>query len=402
MKNRDWRSDRKFPKNTGNFLKYEKFTEIRSSVTPKPQPAMRRVPESATYARLQLLNREEMEVLRSFVSSPIFNDVRPEETSSLFEYLRPHYPHFTAPEIDREVAARHFFPNATNPVGSLQRAMTQLMNVVRKFVAFRYTQLRDARSNSNDKVSLHDIQHKLALMRLYNERLHQNTQSQGADKQPAMPRETGYRKGRKAENFFLNLNKQVRDALDGQREVSGFDEYEFMDFMYFRFMTEHEKVLYETTSSLEEGDNNLLAATERLDSFYLTAKLEHICQLLHYGRRLALFEAGSPEFSRYEANVRFTIKLVGVIRETGLSVDPGLICIVLFWNSLLKMTRPSPISDWKHSSCCWSETRAYFLETELPHSVFFCAVSGRHDTGKPATGASWRSCTTASAASWNR
>lgn len=280
--------------------------------------------QSPLIRTLQLLNREEMEVLRSFVSSPIFNDVRPEETSSFFEYLRPHYPHFTAPEIDREVAARHFFPNATNPVGSLQRAMTQLMNVVRKFVAFRYTQLRDARSNSNDKVSLHDIQHKLALMRLYNERLHQNTQSQGADKQPAMPRETGYRKGRKAENFFLNLNRQVRDALDGQREVSGFDEYEFMDFMYFRFMTEHEKVLYETTSSLEEGDNNLLAATERLDSFYLTAKLEHICQLLHYGRRLALFEAGSPEFSRYEANVRFTIKLVGVIRETGLSVDPGV------------------------------------------------------------------------------
>jgi hypothetical protein len=97
-----------------------------------------------------------------------------------------------------------------------------------------------------------------------------------------------------------------------------------MDFMYFRFMTEHEKILYETTSSLEEGDNNLLAATERLDSFYLTAKLEHICQLLHYGRRLALFEANSPEFVRYEANLRYTTELVRVIRQTNLSVDPGV------------------------------------------------------------------------------
>jgi hypothetical protein len=265
-----------------------------------------------------------MEVLRSFVSSPIFNDVRPEETSSLFDYLQPHYPSFDAPEIDREAAARHFFPNAANPVGALQRAMTQLMNVVRKFVAFRYTLLRDSRANNSDKVSLHDIQHKLALMRLYNERLHQNTQSSVADKQMPMPRETGYRKGRKAENFFLNLNKQVRDTLQRQRDLSAFDEYEFMDFMYFRFMTEHEKILYETTSSLEEGDNNLLAATERLDSFYLTAKLEHICQLLHYGRRLALFEANSPEFVRYEANLRYTTELVRVIRQTNLSVDPGV------------------------------------------------------------------------------
>ena len=304
-------------------MKYENSAEIRSSTTPGHNIQCE-VYQSPLIRTLQLLNSEEMEVLRSFVSSPIFNDVRPEETSSLFEYLRPYYPHFNAPEIDREVAARHFFPNAANPVGSLQRAMTQLMNVVRKFVAFRYTQLRDARATNNDKVSLHDIQHKLALMRLYNERLHQNTQSAAADKQLIMPRETGYRKGRKAENFFLNLNKQVRDALDEQQELSGFDEYEFMDFMYFRFMTEHEKVLYETTSSLEEGDNNLLAATERLDSFYLTAKLEHICQLLHYGRRLALFEPGSPEFARYEANVQFTIELVGVIRRTGLAVDPGV------------------------------------------------------------------------------
>lgn len=280
--------------------------------------------QSPLIRTLQLLNPEEMEVLRSFVSSPIFNDVRPEETSSLFEYLRPHYPHFMAPEMDREVTARHFFPNAANPVGTLQRTMTQLMHVVRKFVAFRYTQLRDAHTNTSNKVSLHDIQHKLALMRLYNERLHQNTQSPVTDKQMPVPRETGYRKGRKAENFFLNLNKQVRDSLHEQQDLSGFDEYEFMDFLYFRFMTEHEKVLYETTSSLEEGDNNLLAATERLDSFYLTAKLEHICQLLHYGRRLALFETGSPEFARYEANLKYTTELVGIIRQTGISVDPGV------------------------------------------------------------------------------
>jgi hypothetical protein len=304
-------------------LKYQNSAEIRSNVAPSHNSKCE-VYQSPLIRTLQLLSREEMEVLRSFVSSPIFNDVRPEETSSLFEYLRQHYPRFDAPEIDREVAAHHFFPNAANPVGSLQRTMTQLMNVVRKFVAFRYTQLRDARANNNDKVSLHDIQHKLALMRLYNERLHQITLPSGADKQTPMPRETGYRKGRKAENFFLNLNNQVRSALNEQQDLSGFDEYGFMDFMYFRFMAEHEKVLYETTSSLEEGDNNLLAATERLDSFYLTAKLEHVCQLLHYGRRLALFEADTPEYARYEANIRFTIQLVHTIRQTGLSVDPGV------------------------------------------------------------------------------
>ena len=131
-----------------------------------------------------------------FVASPIFNDVRPDDTFALFEFLRRYYPNFDSPEVHREIVAQRFFPKAANPVGALQRTMTQLMNLVRKFITFRYAVVRDAADNGK-AASLHEIQQKLALMRFYSERLHQRPVAT-RDKTPKTT-DSENRKGRKKE-----------------------------------------------------------------------------------------------------------------------------------------------------------------------------------------------------------
>ncbi|MBL7828882.1 MAG: hypothetical protein JNJ57_19765, partial [Saprospiraceae bacterium] len=283
--------------------------------------------QSPLVRTLQLLNREEFEALHFFVASPIFNDVRPDETFQLFEYLRRHYPDFESEALNRELAARHFFPNSTNQIGALQRTMAQLMGIVKKFITFRYAVVRDA-YEKGEAASLYEIQQKLSLMRFYSERLYQKPVA--AKSKVLHDKEIKNRKGRKAENFFQNLNNQVRDELNTQKQFRDFDEYEFIDFQYFKFLVEQEKYLFEGTSSLREGDKNLLAATEQLDTFYLLLKLDHICQLLHYQRMSPLFEPDSAEHARFTANVYHSTQIVRLLREYGFLQQPEIAIYCIF------------------------------------------------------------------------
>ena len=199
--------------------------------------------------------------------------------------------------------------------------MTQLMGIVRKFITFRYAIVRDAHSKGKAG-SLHEIQQKLALMRFYSDRLHQRPVSTPDTTSRSTDQEN--RKGRKKENFFGNLNNQVREEMNKHLDFSDFDEYEFIDFQYFRFMVEQEKNLYESTSSIREGDKNLLAATEQLDTFYLLLKLEQMSQLMHYQRMSALYPADSPEYLRFQANTHHSLQIVRLLRQSGFLQDPAI------------------------------------------------------------------------------
>jgi hypothetical protein len=197
---------------------------------------------------LQLLTQEELEALHLFAASPIFNDTRPDDTLALFEFLKKFYPQFDSPELHRDVAGKRFFPNASNPVGALQRTMAQLMSIVRNFVTFRYAVLRDA-EEPNGSALLHEVQQKLSLMRFYSERL----QQANVPAAPSIQIEEKGRKSRKAENFFENLNNQARKELDNCVDFSDFDEHEFADYHQFRFKVEQEKAfLKNTTASVTE------------------------------------------------------------------------------------------------------------------------------------------------------
>ena len=275
---------------------------------------------------LQLLSQEELDALHLFVASPIFNDTRPDETLELFEFLKKFYPNFDSPELHRDAAGKRFFPKASNPVGALQRTMAQLMRIVRNFVTFRYAVLRDA-EEPNGTDLLYEVQQKLSLMRFYSERL----QQPDLPPVPKMQVEELGRKSRKAENFFENLNNQARKELDNCVDFSEFDEREFADYHQFRFMVEQEKALFEEHNSERDGDKNLLAATEQLDTFYLMNKLDQMCRLVHYQRMWRLYEEDSPELSRFQVNRDTTVEIARVLRTNGFLQQPAvaLYCILL-------------------------------------------------------------------------
>ena len=268
---------------------------------------------------LQLLSQEELDALHLFVASPIFNDTRPDETLALFEFLKKFYPAFDSPELHRDLAGKRFFPKAANPVGALQRTMAQLMSIVRHFVTFRYAVFRDANAPDGSAL-LHEVQQKLSLMRFYSERLHQTNL-------PAPPTSTAEeegRKSRKAENFFENLNNQARKELDNYVDFSDFDEHEFADYHQFRFMVEQEKAFYEEHNSERDGDKNLLAATEQLDTYYLMIKLDQMCRLVHYQRMWRLYEEGSPELTRFLVNRDTTVQIARTLRASGFLQEPAV------------------------------------------------------------------------------
>ncbi|MFN0215338.1 MAG: hypothetical protein ACKVT2_13865 [Saprospiraceae bacterium] len=275
---------------------------------------------------LQLLSQEELDALHLFAASPIFNDTRPDETLALFEFLKKNYPGFDGPELHRDSAGKRFFPNAANPVAALQRTMAQLMSIVRHFVTFRYAVLRDA-NQPNGSALLHEVQQKLSLMRFYSERLQHSINLPV----PSIQLEEKGRKSRKTENFFENLNNQARKDLDNCLDFSGFDEHEFADYHQFKFMVEQEKAFFEEQNSERDGDKNLLAATEQLDTFYLMSKLDQICRLVHYQRMWRLFEDDSPEHTRFLVNRDTTVQIVRALRANGFFQQPAvaLYCTLL-------------------------------------------------------------------------
>ncbi len=284
---------------------------------------------------LQLLSQEELDALHLFVASPIFNDTRPDETLALFEFLKRYYPNFDNDQLHRDAAGKRFFPHASNPVGALQRTMAQLLSIVRHFVTFRYAVLRDA-DNQDGSAVLHEVQQKLALMRFYSERL-QHPERKPA---PASPKEEKGRKSRKTENFFENLYNQAQKDLDSCSDFSQFEEHEFADYHQFRFMVEQEKALYEEHNSARDGDKNLLAATEQLDTFYLLSKLDQMCRLVHYQRMWRLFEEDSPEYRRFIVNRDTTVQIARTLRASGFFQQPA---VALYCTLLDFLTQGDPV-----------------------------------------------------------
>lgn len=96
-------------------------------------------------------------------------------------------------------------------------------------------------------------------MRFYSERLHQQKTPIPAARQQAESIESeSKRRERKAENFFLNLYQQAKKEIDSHKEFKNFEEYEFTDFHYFRFLLEQEKSFYEGLQENHSSDQNFL------------------------------------------------------------------------------------------------------------------------------------------------
>lgn len=287
---------------------------------------------------LQLLRPEEIDTLILFVQSPIFNTTRPEDTRILFEYLKNYYPLFNQQDLNRDLAGRHFFPQAKDPVGALHRTMAQLMAIVRKFITFQHwTAVEESASRQKAAAasvssSLHDTRQRLALMRFYSERLHQ----QKAPHVSTQPSEEiieadSSRRERKAENFFLNLYQQSKKEIDAHSIFKDFEEYEFTDFHYFKFLLDQEKSFYESLQENHSSDQNFLQTIEHLDEFYLLNKLDLMCKLMHHQRLAEIYDKDSDEYQRMDTNRDITRQLTQTLTERHYLQTPAihLYCLML-------------------------------------------------------------------------
>ncbi len=308
--------------------------------------------ESPLVQTLQLLTAEEMEDLEKFVSSPIFNEAnRFHDTVRLFEYLRAHHPHFSSPDLDKDAAGRALFPTRNQPENELERTMAQLMHIVKQFINFRYSAVKGGRmvrsgrkqNVRQDPVSLLNFaRQQLALMRFYSERLLQKPAHYPRNLAAETPHSGKKRRVRRAENFFRNLYEELRETFDVQEHFDHFEEYEFSDFFYFRYLAEQEKAIYESLHewSAQGGFVNLLVASEHLDRFYLLSKLDQMCRLLHLQQIAMPFTDDSDEYRRLTMNQKLTTKMVKLLVKHGYhEQDPG---IELYFTLLQLLSKKKP------------------------------------------------------------
>jgi hypothetical protein len=308
--------------------------------------------ESPLLRTLQLLTPEEFDMLEKFVASPIFNEAnRFNDTVRLFEYLQGYYPDFADPALEKSVAGRVLYPTRGNPVNEVERTMTQLMHIVKQFINFRYSAVKGGRvvrsgrkSNiTQDPVALLNFaRQQLALMRFYSERLAQKP----VDTPPAVPVASDgsgkKRRVKRAENFFQNLYQELEDVFQEQRQFDQFEEYEFSDFFYFRYLSAQEKAMYDSLSewSAQDGFVNLLVASENLDRFYLLSKLDQMCKLVHLQQIAMPFAEDSDEYRRLMTNQKLTVKMTELLMQHDYDYnDPS---IALYFTLLQLLTKKKP------------------------------------------------------------
>jgi len=308
--------------------------------------------ESPLLRTLQMLTEEEFDMLEKFVESPIFNEAnRFNDTVRLFEYLREHYPTFSAPALEKPAVGQALFAARSNPENEVERTMAQLMHIVKQFINFRYSAVKGGRAVRSGRKSnitqdpvalLNFARQQLALMRFYSERIRQLPPDEPSPT-PA-PTEAGGKKRRvkRAENFFQNLHQELEEVFRDQQRFDNFEEYEFSDFFYFLYLSAQEKVIYESLSewSAQDGFVNLLVASENLDRFYLLSKLDQMCKLVHLQQIAMPFAEDSDEFRRLMTNQKLTVQMTELLMQHDYDYnDPS---IALYFTLLQLLTKKKP------------------------------------------------------------
>ncbi len=304
--------------------------------------------DSQLIRTLQLLEQEELEMLHLFVASPIFQDKHHfEDARRLFEHIKMYYPVFDAQDLDKKEAGLLLFPNRKDPEFDVTRAMSHLMHVVRQFINFRYTAVRGgqtARKNAKEDTEsnpiklLNHARQQLSMLRFYSERLHQKNQHATEPSPEKKPAQKG-KKIRKPEHFFQNIYTEIKESLSKPQKFDRYENYEFSDYHYYRYLLEYEKTIFESIDEDLEGDDNLLSAIEELDRFYLLSKLDLMSRLAHRHQIIKPFEPGTQEDQHYHENLQLMMQIVDLVRERGYSFTPS---ILLYCSLMSFQTQQDP------------------------------------------------------------
>jgi hypothetical protein len=221
--------------------------------------------------------------------------------------------------------------------------MAQLMHTVKQFINFRYSAVKEGRmvrggrktNVTQDPVALLNFaRQQLALMRFYSERLVQNPteatrQQNNSDTANAAATDKSgkTRRVKKVENYFQSLYQELEEVFEAQEQFSSFEESEFGDYFYYRYLSEQEKAIYESLHewSAKGGILNLFVASEKLDRFYLLSKLDQMCKLLHLQEMATPFSEGSDEYRRMKTNQKLTLKMAKLLTKNDYHVnDPSI------------------------------------------------------------------------------
>lgn len=288
-------------------------------------------------------------MLHLFVASPIFQDKHHfEDARRLFEHIKLFYPTFDDADLDRTRAGEILFPNRKDPAFDVTRAMSHLMHVVKQYINFRYAAVRGGQttvkrsSKATPDLSpvqlLNQARQQLSLMRFYSERLHQNKEND-TELPPEPKAAQKGKKTRKPEHFFQNIYSESKETLYKPQNFDLYEEYEFSDYHYYRYMLEYEKAVFDSIEEDLEGDDNLLAAIEELDRFYLLSKLNLMSSLAHRHQIIKPFEPGTLEAQHYQDNLQMTMQVVEVIRERGYVFTPA---VLLYCSLMSFQTQQDP------------------------------------------------------------
>ncbi len=256
---------------------------------------------------LQLLNKDELDALYYFVSSPIFNERnRFQDTLALFEYLRPHFPDFDDAALSRDKAGAALFPERKSKEDEINKAMAQLMNVLRQFIIFRHFAVRDGKiarksaqkAFSEDPVLLLNFaRQQVALMHFYRNRI-----GKKARPTPPPPAADNEKRTRKTDHFFEFLHEDLLENMHAQTDFQRFENPEFDEYHLFLYLGEYEKFHYDSLVEQRGQDHNILSAMQALDRHYLHSKIDLMIRMAHFMTMTTVFPPDSEEYRQWEAN----------------------------------------------------------------------------------------------------
>ena len=221
------------------------------------------------------LNKMEFRDLKKFMQTPYFVEVKQKKkVLQLFDILRPYYPGFDHKQLEKEKVYQQIFPGSPYSTSKMDRLMTRLLAVVRRFIVFEST-LKKMQSGEED----------LILARFYSER--------------------------KLKNDFQN---SIRQFETRQNQI----QVQTPDFFLNDYLMQVEKSAFAGFYNQRKADLNLPSTLRSLDIFYISSHLQHACSLLtqhlyHVPLELENKLLKYEEITRYiESNDYLDVPLIAV------------------------------------------------------------------------------------------
>ena len=106
------------------------------------------------------------------------------------------------------------------------------------------------------------------------------------------------------------------------REFGAFKEQEFNDYLYFQYLVQKEKSLFDSFINPANINQNLIVAMEELDAFYLLNKLHLLGKFINLEKQFNLSAEHPKSYEQMVRNKDFMILVCQLISKNELGVKP--------------------------------------------------------------------------------